>query len=535
MTTDPSFISLLSSHEGSAEVRRENPGFITFLGTGNGDPLQLTLAGLKVLREADDIVLNPEVSESYAFAPEFKIPETTRVWRIDSVVDCELAARVVNEGRKIVWVFLGDPLVDGKALPYVKELNRLGCTCDFVFGLSRAALAAATIGVSMGTPIQAYHYVENVDEPEMSICLFGSTSQAKEIARHLARREIKRDRQLLMTIDYATMNQRTVETTVGKFIKAIPSDAVDLPMLLVVGPLAQRPPELDWYESKGLFGWQILLPRTKGLPGTLERRLEYHGARVLQVPTLSVEPPRNDGPVERAVRGIVDGCYQWLVFNSPFAVEAITKRLTTFGLDARSLSGIRIAAVGDQTVEALKKFGITPDLVPWDMRRSDMLAASFPAYDDLLDPLNRILITRAEVAINPLIVALTELGWEVEDVTAFRTVRAAPPPAPVRDGIKSGYFDAVVFTSATSVRNMVGIAGKPHTAMIIAAIGQATVEECEKHHLRVDVVSPEPTMLALADALCDFASKRRAQQIAAGQPVKRPSQRRARRTRTKKS
>ena len=35
------------------------------------------------------------------------------------------------------------------------------------------------------------------------------------------------------------------------------------------------------------------------------------------------------------------------------------------------------------------------------------------------------------------------MGWEVDDVTAYRTVRAAPPAADVREAIKSGAFDAV--------------------------------------------------------------------------------------------
>ena len=51
---------------------------------------------------------------------------------------------------------------------------------------------------------------------------------------------------------------------------------------------------------------------------------------------------------------------------------------------------------------------------------------------------------------------LQEAGWEVDDVTAYRTVRAAPPPADVREAIKTGQFDAVVFTSSSTVRNLVG-------------------------------------------------------------------------------
>ena len=86
--------------------------------------------------------------------------------------------------------------------------------------------------------------------------------------------------------------------------------------------------------------------------------------------------------------------------------------------------------------------------------------------------------------------ATGRLGWDVEEVTAYRTVRAAPPPADVRDDIKTGMFDAVLFTSATAVRNMIGIAGKPHAATVVAAIGPATAAACEMHGLRVDVTAP---------------------------------------------
>ena len=79
-------------------------------------------------------------------------------------------------------------------------------------------------------------------------------------------------------------------------------------------------------------------------------------------------------------------------------------------------------------------------------------------------------------------------------MTAYRTVRATPPPAPVRDAIKSGKFDAVVFTSSSTVRNLVGIAGKPHAATVIAAIGPATAKTAEEHGLRVDVLAPNPSV-----------------------------------------
>src|SRR5207344_3474231 len=146
-------------------------------------------------------------------------------------------------------------------------------------------------------------------------------------------------------------------------------------------------------------------------------------------------------------------------------------------------------------------FGIKPDLVPEGEQSGEGLAAAWQPYDGSLDPINRVLLPRADIATETLVARLTELGWEAEDVTAYRTVRAAPPPAPVREAIKTGKFDAVVFTSSSTVRNLVGIAGKPHASTIIAVIGPATARTCEEHGLRVDVIASKPSVVELADAL----------------------------------
>ena len=75
-----------------------------------------------------------------------------------------------------------------------------------------------------------------------------------------------------------------------------------------------------------------------------------------------------------------------------------------------------------------------------------------------------MLLPRADVATETLAAGLTDRGLEVNDVTAYRTVRAAPPPAEIRDAIKSGGFDAVLFTSSSTVGLTVGIAGKSRTS-----------------------------------------------------------------------
>ena len=137
-----------------------------------------------------------------------------------------------------------------------------------------------------------------------------------------------------------------------------------------------------------------------------------------------------------------------------------------------------------------------------------------------------MLLPRADIATETLVARLTELGWEAEDVTAYRTVRAAPPPAPIREAIKGGGFDAVLFTSSSTVRNLIGIAGKPHAVTVIAVIGPQTAQTAAEFGLRVDVKARRPSATALVDALAEHAAAVREAAVTAGEPVRKPSERR---------
>jgi len=300
---------------------------------------------------------------------------------------------------------------------------------------------------------------------------------------------------------------------VGPFVGVV-SDAV---------PLRAK---LGWFETKVMFGWRVLVPRTKEQAGPLLRLLTEFGAVPEEVPTISVEAPRNPQQLDRALTGLVTGRYEWVAFTSVNAVKAVREKFDEYGLDARAFSGLKIAAVGRKTAEAIAEWGIRPDLVPRGEESARGLLAEWPPYDEVLDPINRIFLPRADIATETLVAGLVELGWEVDDITAYRTVRAAPPPAPVRDAIKTGKFDAVVFTSSSTVRNLVGIAGKPHPSTVVACIGPATAETATELGLRVDLVAEEPSIENLAHGLAAFAAQRRAELLEAGEPVNKPSERR---------
>jgi uroporphyrinogen III methyltransferase/synthase len=182
--------------------------------------------------------------------------------------------------------------------------------------------------------------------------------------------------------------------------------------------------------------------------------------------------------------------------------------------------------VGYDTAEALEQFGVRPDLMPSGEQSTAALVDEFPEFDDILDPINRVFLPRADIATEGLVAGLTELGWEVDDVTAYRTVRAAPPAAEIREAIKGGGFDAVLFTSSSTVRNLVGIAGKPHQLTVVACIGPQSAKAAQEHGLRVDVLSQTSHVFALVEALAEHGEKLRLAALDAGELTWRPSRRR---------
>ena len=319
---------------------------------------------------------------------------------------------------------------------------------------------------------------------------------------------LKPDLPITISCAATTTRQHTVCSTLGDLELAAVGMAGTV--IVTIGKAAAHREKLSWWESRPLYGWRILVPRTKEQAGAMSARLRGFGAVPIEVPTIAVEPPRTPTQMERAIKGLVTGRYEWIVFTSTNAVRAVREKFEEFGLDARAFAGVKIACVGEATAEAVSAFGIKPELLPSGEQSSEGLLADFPPFDDVLDPINRVLLPRADIATETLAAGLRELGWEIDDVTAYRTVRAAPPAAEIRDAIKSGGFQAVCFTSSSTVRNLVGIAGKPHARTVVACIGPQTAATAREFGLRVDVEPEVATVAALVDALAEHAALRTA-------------------------
>ncbi|MGH3331066.1 MAG: uroporphyrinogen-III synthase, partial [Nocardioidaceae bacterium] len=447
----------------------------------------------------------------------------------------KVVVKHAKSGRRVVRLMAGDPFVYASGPEEAQACVKAGIAFEIVPGISSVTAVPAYAGIPLTTKNNREVAVVTCSDAKVdwslyadnrTLVLLSAVNSIGDIAKALVEAGRPGDTPVSMTRVGTTTEQSTVVSTLDRIAADARAAHMAPPAITVVGDVVDLRGTLSWFETKPLFGWRVLVPRTKEQAGSLSTRLRGYGAVPEEVPTISVEPPRNPQQMDKAIRGLVEGRYEWIAFTSVNAVRAVREKFDEYGLDARAFSGLKIAAVGDKTAAAIAAWGLRADLLPSGEQSARGLLEDWPPYDEVLDPINRVFLPRADIATETLVAGLLELGWEVDDVTAYRTVRATPPPAPTREAIKTGKFDAVVFTSSSTVRNLVGIAGKPHASTIIAVIGPATAKTAEEHGLRVDVLSPSPSVEVLVDALADFGAARRAALLEAGQPVTKPSDRR---------
>ena len=533
----PVRVAKASRREASPSTRA---GFVSFVGSGPGDPDLLTVRAADLLRSAEVVVTEaPEHAALVAsLAPRAEVVDGgfgTDGQPLTHAARAKVVVRQAKSGARVVRLMAGDPFVYASGPEEAQACVKAGVGFEIVPGVSSVTAVPAYAGVPLTDKTHREVAVVHCSQAKIdwttyaddrTLVLLSAVGSIGVIAGALVAAGRPAGTPVAMTRVGTTTEQETVVSTLGCIAADARAARMTPPAVTVVGDVVDLRATLSWFETKPLFGWRVLVPRTKEQAGSLSAGLRGYGAVPEEVPTISVEPPRNPQQMDKAIRGLVEGRYEWIAFTSVNAVRAVREKFDEYGLDARAFSGLKIAAVGDKTAAAIEAWGLRADLAPSGEQSARGLLEDWPPYDDVLDPINRVFLPRADIATETLVAGLQELGWEVDDVTAYRTVRATPPPAPTREAIKTGRFDAVVFTSSSTVRNLVGIAGKPHASTIIAVIGPATAKTAEEHGLRVDVLAPSPSAEVLVDALADFGAARRASLVEAGQPVTKPSERR---------
>jgi uroporphyrinogen III methyltransferase/synthase len=438
---------------------------VYLVGAGPGDRGLLTLRGAKLLAEADVVIHDRLIDPSVlAIAPDSALLFNVGK-RPDSQDDGASRQSDINEllvhhgraGGTVVRLKGGDPFLFGRGGEEVEVLAAAGIPCVVVPGVTSAFGVPAAVGIPVthrGMSTSVTVVTGRVGDPTAPggvdwealakiggtlVILMGMATRA-EIAAELQRAGKAADTPAAVIEQGTTLRERVVRTTLGAL------GHVDLgsPAIIVIGPVAALGATDPSLAPPGpLAGRSVVVtraaPRAKGLVALLQRA----GADVVELPLTTQTDAADGGAALRAAAADV-GSFDWVVLTSANAVNRFMGELR----DARALCATLVAAVGPASADALRMTGVEPDLVPAESWAQGLIE-EFPDRDPDVGA-GRVLFPSADQAPSTIVDGLTEKGWAVTRVEAYRTVPLeSPDPALLR---RVAAADALTFTATSSIK-----------------------------------------------------------------------------------
>lgn len=243
-----------------------------------------------------------------------------------------------------------------------------------------------------------------------------------------------------------------------------------------------------------LAGKRILVLRARAQAAAFVAQIEALGGEAFLFPVITIADPEDWAPLDAAIGRLER--YRWLVITSPNGAERFVGRLAACD---RHLVGVRVAAVGTATAEALAERGVTVDLLPREFRGRALPAAMAP----YLQPGDRVLMARGDLADPALTEGLTALGAVVDDLIAYRTLPYGDDPAELKDRLARGEIHYAALTSGSTVQNLLGQVGGPAAlrGVRVTCIGPETAATAERLGLSVNGIAQPHTLQGLLNAI----------------------------------
>ena len=482
---------------------------VFLVGAGPGDPGLLTVRAADLLGRADVVVydrlsaaslldLAPANAECISVG---KAPGRTEMTQAD--INALLIERG-TAGQRVVRLKGGDPFVFARGGEEAAALLEAGVPFEVVPGVTSAFAVPAYAGI----PVTLRHSSTSVtlvtghEDPDVgeqgtvdweAVARVGGTIVVlMGVARigQIAARLMAGGRSAATPVASITWGTRPEQRTVRATLGTIGDAQLEAPATIVIGEVAAQ--ELAWFESRPLFGKRVVVTRTRTQASSLKARLLDHGAAVIELPTIVIDDPEDGGVALRRAAAQVH-TYDWVVLTSANGAERLLDCLN----DARDLGGVRVAAIGPGTADALARAGIRADLVPSHFVAEGLLD-EFPNPPVARE--GRVLLARAAVAREVLPDGLRSFGWNVDVVEAYRTRSAAPSDAALDAAADA---DIITFTSSSTVERYLEMAGTRRRPPIVACIGPVTAATARQNGWAVDIEAPVHSIEGLVNAIVE--------------------------------
>ncbi len=509
--------------EGRANPRSSNPGLVSLVGAGPGDPGLITVKAMQRLRTADAVVYDRLsdpglLAEARPDAEMFdagKGPGDVRMTQ-DEIND--LLVNLSTDGKSVCRLKGGDPFVFGRGGEEALALSGAGLPFEIVPGITSSIAAAAYAGIpvthrGVATSFTVITGSEDPSKPDSQldwdalarlpgtlIFLMGWRA-LPEIARELIARGASPERPAALVQWGTTPKQRCVTGALENIAQVGRAAGLGSPVAVIIGDVVGLRDGIAWFDNRPLFGKRVLVTRTRSQASRLRAELEDAGAWCVEFPAISIVPVSDPTRIDEALKRL--GEYDWVTISSGNGARGLRARMDALGLDGRAFAGVKVAAVGPATgVTVRQELGVAPDLVPEEYV-SDAVLREMDAIG--MDG-KRVLVVGSDIGRDVLPDGLRELGAMVDRIIGYETKAPEDSGQQVRAAFAGPGIDITTFTSSSGVDNLVDLTGGPEliNATVTACMGPITAERARERGLRVDIVAPERTMESLSWAILEY-------------------------------
>lgn len=492
-------------------------GKVYLVGAGPGDPGLLTIKGKECLSEADVVIYDYLANNTFL---EYAKDEAELIYVGKKAGSHTMSQARINgliidrasKGQIIVRLKGGDPFIFGRGGEEAQDLIKAGVDFEVVPGVTSAISVPAYAGIPLThrDHTSTVAFITGHEDPlkEKSdiawdklatgagtlVFLMGVGNLPK-IAEQLIGHGRSPDTPVAVIRRGTLPEQTTLVGNLENIARLAKENQIRPPAIIVVGEVVRLREELNWFETKPLFGKRIVVTRAREQASEFLRALSLLGAECIEFPTIEVISPESWESLDRAIKALDE--YDWLLFTSVNGVKFFLKRLEFLGKDIRDLKGIKIGVIGPKTASIWHGMGIKPDLMP-DEYRAEAVVESF---EKLGISGAKILIPRAVKAREVLPEQLRQAGANVDVVHAYQTISPDHDTGRVRELLMRGSIDMVTFTSSSTVTNFVDMFKSEGQEMhkwmariVVACIGPITAKTAQDNGFQVDLIPTEYTI-----------------------------------------
>ncbi|HUF61486.1 MAG TPA: uroporphyrinogen-III C-methyltransferase [Verrucomicrobiales bacterium] len=485
-------------------MKSRSVGVCYLVGAGPGDPGLLTLRGRECIEAAEVIVFdslaNPELLR-WATAACEKIDAGKRSRRHKLTQDeiNALLVRLTGEGKVVTRLKGGDPLIFGRGGEEAQALAAAGLAFEIVPGVSSAIAGPAYAGIPVthrscntvltlftghedpakGDPVTGYGAI--AAGAGVKVMLMG-VERLAAITQEMLSAGASPHTPVALVRWATTGRQQTLTGTLKNIASRAEDAKFQAPAVAVFGEVVRCRDQLNWFESRPLFGKRVVVTRTRRQASALSRGLRDLGADVIELPTIRIEPPPNAKAFAQSVRDA--HTYNWLVFTSPNGAEAFFELFFRLYADARCLGGARIAAIGPGTARKIAEYRLAVDLQPEEYIAEGLVRA-FEQQEGSIENLT-FLWVRAGTTREVISRELGNRGAIVDEAVAYRTVPEKEDVCGGRARFLEEGADVVTFTSSSTVEGFFSLNLPFPPGLRIASIGPVTSEAVRNHGNVVD-------------------------------------------------